>query len=275
MSPNPSPSAPRVGIAGFGTIGRTVGHALLRGLPGLQLTAVSSGNRETARLALEAMGSSVPVVSPAELAEVCDVIVECAPTDAFLAVAEPALAHGRTLVTVSGAAILQHPQIVDAARKDRGRIILATGALLGLDAVRAAAEGEIYSVTMITRKPPKSLKKARYIVEQGIDVEGIDQPLQVFSGSAREGAEKFPANVNVAAALGLAGVGADRTHLEIWADPTLTRNTHFITVDADSARLELKIENVPTEENPGTGRITALSVITALRAIGAPLRVGS
>ena len=78
-----------------------------------------------------------------------------------------------------------------------------------------------------------------------------------------------------AAALGLAGIGPDRTLLEIWADPTLDRNTHTIAVDADSARFELKIENIPSPGKPGTGRITALSVIACLRSLVAPLRVGT
>jgi len=265
----------KVGIAGFGTIGRKVGKALLQEIPGLTLSAVSSGNSERAEQALAALGSCVPVVSPEELAKRVDVVVECAPTSAFMSVAEPALAHGCTLVTVSGAAILQQPQIIEQAAEGQGKIVLATGALLGLDGVRAAAEGDIYSVTMVTRKPPRSLMKAKYIVEQNININDLSEPLLVFSGSARDGAEKFPSNVNVAAALGLAGVGPDRTRLEIWADPNLTRNTHFITVDSDSALLELKIENVPSEENPGTGKITALSVIAALRSLGAPMRVGT
>ena len=97
----------------------------------------------------------------------------------------------------------------------------------------------------------------------------------MFEGTAREGAHGFPANVNVAAALGLAGIGPDRTRLEIWADPALDRNTHTIAVESDSARFTMSIENVPSEENPGTGKITALSVIAALRGLVAPLRVGS
>ena len=98
---------------------------------------------------------------------------------------------------------------------------------------------------------------------------------QVFAGTAREGAKGFPANVNVAAALGLAGIGPDQTSLEIWADPLIERNTHTIKVEADSARFEMTIENVPSNENPGTGRITALSVIATLRGLVTPLRVGS
>lgn len=265
----------QVGIAGFGTIGRAVGKALDKGIPGLQLAAVTAGDAEKAAASLQKLATPVPVLSAAELANTCDVIVECAPTAAFMEIATPALEAGRKLVTVSGAAILEHPEVVDLARAHRGQIILASGALLGLDAVRAAAEGTIHSVTMVTRKPPTSLLKAKYIVENQIDISALSEPLKVFDGNAREGAGKFPSNVNVAAALGLAGVGPENTQLEIWADPTKTRNTHTIVVDADSARFELLIENIPSEENPGTGRITALSVIAALRSLVAPLRVGT
>ncbi len=265
----------KVGIAGLGTIGCKVAAALAAGMPGLRLQAVVSGNQQRAEATLNLLGVSVPVLTPAELAAASDIVVECAPTPAFMEIAEPALTRGCTLVTVSGAAILQHPEIVDLASARGSRIVLATGALLGLDAVRAAAEGEIHSVDMVTRKPPRSLAKARYIVDNNIKIDALSEPLMVFEGSAREGAEKFPSNVNVAAALGLAGIGPERTRLQIWADPTLDRNTHFIRVDADSARLELKIENVPSQENPGTGKITALSVIAALRALTAPLRVGT
>jgi aspartate dehydrogenase len=265
----------KVGIAGFGTIGRAVGRALDAGMPGLELSAVSSGNPDNAARAMAELSQAVPILDAQALADAVDIVIECAPTTAFLSIAEPALKSGCTLITVSGAAILEHPSIVELANNSDGKIILATGALLGLDAVRAAAEGTIHSVTMVTMKPPRSLLKAKYIVENNISLDQLTEPLQVFKGTAREGAEKFPSNVNVAAALGLAGVGADLTQLEIWADPTRTRNTHFITVDADSARFELKIENVPTEENPGTGKITALSVIAALRSMGAPLRVGT
>ena len=96
----------------------------------------------------------------------------------------------------------------------------------------------------------------------------------MFSGSAREAARGFPANLNVAVALALAGIGPDRTEVEVWADPTVTRNTHTIVVRSDVADLTMTIENVPSE-NPRTGRITALSVIRLLRKRGARLRVGS
>jgi aspartate dehydrogenase len=127
---------------------------------------------------------------------------------------------------------------------------------------------------MTTRKPPRGLAGAPYLVKNGISVEGLKAAKCVFAGTAREAAAGFPENVNVAAALSLAGIGPDRTTIEIWADPDVTRNCHYIEVEADSARFSFSIENIPSE-NPRTGRIVALSVIAALRKLGAPLRVGT
>ena len=148
------------------------------------------------------------------------------------------------------------------------------GVVIGLDAVTAAAVGEIRSVRMVTRKPVQGLAGAPYLVENSIDIETIREPLKIFDGTAREAAKGFPANLNVAVALSLAGIGPDRTRLEIWADPALTRNVHRVEVESDSARFSMSIENVPSE-NPRTGRITALSVIALLRKQFAPLRVGT
>jgi len=265
----------RVGIAGLGVIGAKVAGRLTAGLEGMALSAVVSGDADKARRTLAVMGATAPVVSTEELARECDIIVECAPTAAFLSIVEPALDAGRVVVTVSAAALIEHMHVVDRARAKGGRVIIATGALLGLDAVRAAALGEIRTVTMITRKPPKSLRGAPHLAVIGVDMDDVTEPTLLFDGSARDGARGFPANVNVAASLALAGVGPDRTRLQIWADPTLERNMHTIKVDADSARFEMTIENVPSVEKPGTGRITALSVVAALEGLASPLKVGS
>jgi len=264
-----------VAIAGLGTIGMKVAEALHAGIKGMELVAVSSGGAEKAEARLAEAGISVPVLNNEDLAAAAKIIVECAPSVAFKDIAAPALAAGRTLVTVSGAALLDAPEMVALAEKNGGKIILATGALLGLDAVRAAAEGEIREVRMVTRKPPRSLDGAPYLAEHDIDVMALTEPLMVFEGTAREAARGFPANLNVGAALSLAGTGPDATRIEIWADPGIERNTHTIHVDADTVRFSMTIENVPAEENPGTGQVTPLSVIATLRGIAEPLRVGT
>lgn len=265
----------RAAIAGLGAIGLPVARALHNGIPGLQLAAIAAGRPDIAARRLAEANIAMPVIADAALGEVADVVVDCAPARAFRSIAESALSAGRVLVTVNGAALLEAPDIAVLGEQKGGRIILVTGALLGLDAVRAAAEGKIHSVRMISRKPPASLRGAPYLAANNIALDTIDQPVRIFSGSAREGARGFPANVNVAAALSLAGIGADRTALEIWADPTVTRNIHTIEVDSDSARFTMTIENEPSTENPATSRIAPLSVIAALRRLGASLSVGT
>jgi aspartate dehydrogenase len=128
---------------------------------------------------------------------------------------------------------------------------------------------------MKTIKPPKGLVGAPYLEQHGIDVLAVTEPTCIFEGSPRDAAVGFPANLNVAVALALAGIGPDRTELQIWADPEVTRNTHEITVDADSTRFTMRIEGVPSEANPRTGKLTPLSVLAALDGLVNPLRIGT
>jgi aspartate dehydrogenase len=277
MNPIPSNGARprrRVAIAGLGAVGLKIASILDQGVPGCELVAVSANDRDRARERLAHLSRPVPVVPIDELEALADIVVECAPAALLPAIAEPFLRAGKIVIVLSAGAILSHEGLVAIARAHGGQIVVPTGALLGLDAVTAAAEGVIRSVRMITRKPVRGLVGAPYLVENNIVIDDVTEPTRVFSGTPREAAIGFPANLNVAVALSLAGIGPDLTTLEIWADPALTRNTHTIEVDADSASFSMTIENVPSD-NPKTGRITALSVISYLRKLAAPLRIGS
>jgi aspartate dehydrogenase len=266
----------KIALAGLGAIGGAVARRVLAGgIPGIELVAVSVRDQDKARATLKAMnGAAVRTVGLAELAGMAELVIECAPAALMDEIAQPVLRAGKKLLVLSAGALLPRPELLELAKKHGGQIIVPSGALLGLDAVCAAAEGQIHTVQMTTRKPPKGLSGAPYLVENRIEVDDVREPLRVFSGSARDAAKGFPANVNVAVALSLAGIGPDRTRIDIWADPGVTRNTHRIQVESDSARIDMTIENIPSE-NPKTGRITALSVIAALRKFHAPLRVGT
>jgi len=263
-----------VAVAGLGAIGLEVARRLDAGIAGLRLVAVSARDLRRAESAVAGFRTPPRTLGLAELAATAEVVVECVPAAAFASVAEPAVEAGRLFMPLSAAQLLERPDLVERAARTGARILVPTGALLGLDAVRAAAEGRIESVRMRTRKPPAGLKGAPHVERNAIALDGLKEAVRIFAGTAREAARGFPANVNVAAALSLAGIGPDRTTVEIWADPSIGRNIHEIEVEADSARLFLRIENVPSE-NPRTGRITALSVVAALRGLVSPLRVGS
>ena len=265
----------RVGLAGLGAIGLEVAKRLIDGdVDGLILTAVAVRDADKARKSLPQIGDLIALRTATALADDCDIVVECLPPALFRDVAISAIDKGRIFMPLSVAQLLDHGDLITRAKDKGARILVPSGALLGLDAVRAAAEGNIQSVKMITRKPPSGLDGAPYLVAKGISLKGLDKPMKVFDGSARDGAKGFPTNVNVAAALSLAGIGPDKTQLEIWADPALTRNTHRIEVEADVARFAMNIEGIPSA-NPRTGRIVAPSTIAALRALVSELKVGS
>ncbi len=264
-----------VAIGGLGAIGAHLARALDAGVEGLRLVAVAARDQDKARRTIGGFKAPPLLVGLAELAEHADVVVEAAPAAVFEQIAEAAIGRGRIFVPSSVGALLPRMHLVARARETGARIVVPTGALLGLDAVRAAAEGKVSSVTIETRKPPRGLEGAPYLVEHGIDVFAITTPTIVFKGNAFDAAKGFPANVNVAAALALAGIGPERTMVEIWGDPTVTRNTHTIRVEAESARLTMTIENVPSEENPRTGKITPLSIVACLRGLTSTLKVGS
>lgn len=266
------PVESRVAIAGLGAIGKELARRLAEGVPGYRLTAVAARDRARAAATLHEVGVGVPVVAIEELEPLADIVIECAPAALLSAIAEPMLRAGKEVIVLSVGALLDEPGLVELATASGGRITVPTGALLGLDAVRAAAEGGIESVRLVTRKPPRGLAGAPHL--EGLSLDDLQEPVRVFSGTARGAAKGFPANLNVAVALALAGIGPDRTEVEIWADPGVSRNTHTIEVRSAVADFTMTIENVPSE-NPKTGRITALSVISLLRKRSAPLSVGS
>ena len=264
----------RVAVVGLGAIGTKVVEALDRGIKGLTLSAVSAQNPDKHRAWLAGLISK-PAVLPIEALDgAADIVIECAPSKLLRPIVAPFVRSGKTAVVLSAGALLDCEDLIELAKQNGGQIVVPTGALIGLDAVTAAAVGNIHSVRMVTRKPINGLAGAPYIVENNIDIAGITEPLKIFEGTAREAAKGFPANLNVAVALSLAGIGPDRTRLEIWADPTVTRNVHRIEVESDAARFSMAIENIPSD-NPRTGRITALSVIAYLRKQRASLRVGT
>jgi aspartate dehydrogenase len=264
----------RIAVVGLGPIGRKVVEALDKGIDGLMLTAVSVQDPAKHEAFLAKLGRPPAVLPIDNLHEVADIVIECAPAKLVRSIVAPFVSRGKTAIVLSVGALLQNEDLIALAKQHGGQIGVPTGALIGLDAMTAAAEGNINTVRMVTRKPPNGLLGAPYLVENKIDIEGLTEPLRVFEGTAREAAKGFPANLNVAVALSLAGFGPDKTRLEIWADPTVTRNVHRVEVDSDSARFSMSIENVPSE-NPKTGRITALSVVAYLRKLHAPLRIGT
>jgi aspartate dehydrogenase len=266
----------RIGIAGCGTIGRKVAVEIDRGsVPGACLVALTSRNMDRAREFAASLRCAPQALPLAEVVQLADLVVEAATGDALDEIARTTLGAGKDLMALSCGALLDRGDLFALAQERGATIYVPSGAIAGLDGVTSAAAGRIDSVTMITRKPPGGLRGAPGAIISGVDLDSVTEPTLLYEGPVKEACRLFPANVNVSAALSMAGVGPHKTTIHIYADPTVTRNTHEIIVEGEFGRLAIKIENVPAPTNPRTGILSALSAVATLKRITSTLRVGT
>lgn len=266
----------KIGIAGCGTIGQKVATELDLGkVPGATLAAMTSRSMDKARAFVATLANPVPVLALEEMAQLVDLVVEAAIGSALNDIAIATLKAGKDLMALSGGALLGRQDLFDLAWDNGATIYVPSGAIAGLDGVVSASAGRIDSVTMTTRKPPGGLKGAPGVANIDFDLDTLQEPRIVYEGPTAEACRLFPANVNVSAALSMAGIGPDRTTIRIYADPTVTRNTHEIVVEGEFGRLAIKIENTPSSTNPRTGVLSALSAIALLKKITSPLQIGT
>jgi aspartate dehydrogenase len=263
-----------IGIVGCGAIGKALVKAVEDGKLAVRVAGVTSRTEKSAREFLTAFKNPPPYLSLDELVRVSDLLVEAAGGNVVAELAKKAFAAGKDLMVISVGALLEHPEVMAESRRTGCQLYVPSGAIAGLDGIKSACVGQITHVTHTTRKPPLGLEGAPYLVERGISLVGLQEEKEVFSGSAREACRGFPANLNVMAAVSLAGIGPDRTRARILAVPGLTRNCHDIEVEGEFGRLHVHIENVPSE-NPKTGKLTALSIIRAVQDVVDPVRIGN
>ena len=265
-----------IGIAGCGTIGRRVASGLDAGAaPSAVLGGITSRNLDRAERFAATLDCRPPVVQLDRLVEIVDLVVEAAPANAMESIAVATLSAGKDLMALSGGVLLERDDLFDLADRNGATIYVPSGAIAGLDGIAGASVGRIDSLTMTTRKPPEGLKGAPGIEDSGVDLDAVSEPTVVYEGPALEACKLFPANVNVSAALSMAGIGPRKTRIRIYADPTVDKNTHDIVVEGEFGRLSILIENTPSESNPRTGKLSALSALATLRRITSHLQVGT
>lgn len=263
-----------VGIVGCGAIGRTLLRAGDAGQLGVAVAGIASRTASSARQFLDTLDSPPPYLELDELVDRSSLLIETAGGHVVPPLAEAAFGAGKDLMVISIGALLEHPEVIEQARASGCRLYAPSGAIAGLDGIKSACQGRVDRVEMVSRKPIAALEGAPHLIENEIPVEGLTVEQEVFYGPAREAVRGFPSNLNVSAAVSLAGIGPDRTMVRIIADPALSRNCHDITVEGEFGLLRVHIENIPSE-NPKTGRLTALSIIRSVRDVADPVRIGT
>jgi aspartate dehydrogenase len=266
----------KIGIVGCGAIGQEIARAIDGGLVAAELCAICDVDRGRAETLARSLRGGAKVLEQSGVVRASDLVVEATAQAVAPGIIREVLAASKDVLVMSVGGLLKHyDELRGLAERAGRRIYVPSGAIAGLDAVKAAMVGTVTRVVLTTRKPPKGLMGAPYVVENKIDLDGLREASVIFSGCAAEAVPAFPANINVAAALSLAGIGPERTMVRIIADPACERNTHEIEVEGDFGRLLLRAENVPSPSNPKTSRLAALSAVALLRRLTATVVVGS
>jgi aspartate dehydrogenase len=246
----------KLALIGHGAIAHQI-LAHVRGASGLAITSI-----------LDVADSSEPGGPPVttRLADVLatgpDLVIECASHSAIDAHAVPVLEAGIDLLIVSIGALSDEAlrrKVFAAAERAKGQLLLPAGAVAGIDGLVAARYGGLSHVTLRSKKPPLAWGGAPGV--QGIDLAAIRTATTIFSGNAGEAARLFPKNANVAATIALAGLGFERTEVELIADPAAPGNVHELEVQGAFGRFRIVLENVPSPDNPKTSALTAMSII--------------
>ena len=262
-----------IGIIGCGVIGREICRAL--GSQSFQggLLLMDRHPDRAQRLA-DANAAATAVSTLQQVIDGSDLVVECASVEAARDVALAVLNKGKDLMLLSVGALVDadfRNRVYSAAQTHKCHLYIPSGAVGGIDALLAAAQGVIEQVTLTTTKSPASLKNAPYVLRKNTNLAraGI-----IFEGTADEAIEGFPADINVSASLALAGVGFERTHVRIAVDPASTRNVHVVEVEGDFGAFVARFDNVPSE-NKRTSKLAAYSAIATLRKVTGAVRLGT
>ena len=270
----------RVGIIGGGTIARLFLQHIRAGELGAAEVVAVVGRSDASRGKALASDFGVPFVIGLEglLARKPDVVVEAASHEAVHAFGPEVLRAGMALIVLSAGALADDTlrgSLERAAAEHGALLYVPSGGIGGLDALKAACIAGVDEVTIAVTKPPAAWKGIPYVERLGVDLDHLTTPVTLYDGPARAGVPHFPANVNIAAVLSLAGIGFDRTRLSAVADPRLKHNTHYIEIRGKTGNISIKLENVPSPENPKTAWLACYSALAALKAIQATARYGT
>lgn len=272
----------KVAIIGCGTIGTVLAKAIDGGRAGdAKLGLVYDLKPKKSKALVRKLRSRPKIAKSASeiyADKSVDLVIEAASQKAVKQYSLGVLRSGKDLMVMSVGAFADEKLLSSvrrAAERNGHKIHIPSGAVLGIDGVKAAELGKIQEVVLTTRKPPSALAYSDYLREHRITLKGLKRPKVIFDGPAGRAVKAFPASVNVAATLSLAGIGFNKTRVRVVADPKINRNVHEIRVKGKSGEFITEARNLPFPESQRTSYLAALSAIRTLRNLSETIRVGT
>ena len=266
-----------IGIIGCGVIGSALAEYAKKELTEKieKIILYDSDSEKMTSLAGKLSRRSQAAGSISEVVSESDLAIEAATPKIVGEVLDAAISRKKDVMIMSVGGLLESEKELEKARALDIKVLVPSGAIAGIDAIKASKKAGIESVTITTRKSPKSIKGAPYLLEKNIDVDKIEKETVIFEGNAAEAVKGFPKNINVSALLSIAGIGAEKTRVRITVSPEYTRNTHEIAVKGKAGVITARTENVPSPANPKTSYLAALAAIESLRGYFDSVRIGT
>ncbi|MCX7698400.1 MAG: aspartate dehydrogenase [Candidatus Goldbacteria bacterium] len=266
----------KIGIIGCGNIGTEIARAVDKGNINVEISGCYDISKQKYEQMLKKLKNIRPEFMQLEdVIKSCDLAIECATKEAVRNIFEIAIKYYRDIIFLSAGGVLDCQDLIEEAKTKMINIYIPSGAVVGIDGLDAAKYLGIKQVTLITRKPPEAFKGNKYLQQKNIDPNKINVETVVFDGTAKEAINDFPANINVAATLSIAGIGPEKTKVKIIIDPFIKTNIHEIIVEGDFGRFRTITENLPSPENPKTSYLTSLSTIVLIKKIVEPIHIGT
>jgi len=269
----------KIGIVGCGAIGSSLAKAIVKDLSNKAALAalLDIDISKSFRLSNSIAGNKrLSADSLKILIKKSDLVIEAASSSASWAIAQKVLGEGRDIMIMSvGGIVSSYPKLFNLAKRHNAKVYIPSGAISGIDALKASALEKIRKVTLTTSKNPLSFKGVKYVEEKGIRLEAIKKEYVLFSGAASDAVKYFPQNINVAAILSLAGIGPNKTKVRIIANPKVNKNIHEIEIISDAGAVYTRTENILHAENPKTSYLAFLSAMAVLKQILEPVKIGT
>jgi len=266
----------KVGIIGCGTIGSELAIACQTILKDrVDLIGICDAEEKKTAALQKALKNSVSALDLENLIDRSDLLVEAASAKVSADILAGAIEKKRDIMIMSIGGLLGKEELLKKADDAGVKVYLPSGALCGIDGLKSASIGRIDSVSLTTRKPLKGLEGATYLKEKKIKLEDVKKETVIFEGTAVEAIKGFPKNVNVCAALSLAGIGSDKTRVKIVTSPDYTKNIHEVEIRGEFGCISTRTENVPSRSNPKTSQLAVFSAIATLKGIVKNVKVGT
>ncbi len=267
----------KIGIVGCGAIGSRIAQSVQKELKNIcELTGVYDIDEDKSFNLVKELGVMNRLKTTLkDLIKDCDCVVEAVNAKDTRQIVRESLKAKKSVLAMSVGKLLNAHDLFNLAKRNNCHILLPSGAIAGVDAIKAASLVDIDHITLTTRKPPSGFRNNPYFAQKKIDLSKIKKETVLFDGDVETAVKLFPQNINVAATVSLASKSKSKIRVRILTSPRYHTNSHEIEMEGASGKMFTRTDNVVCPDNPKTSYLAVLSGIQTLKQFCTGILIGT